>query len=118
MTDLEHLPPPARRSVRSPSVLRTRLRGGLVAQITWEAPGPILVVQGMRSERTIRALSRAVSSWRTFDRYDRVSLDIRRLRIRSPELAEELADDARRASRVGRRLDFIPPLDERADRSG
>jgi hypothetical protein len=106
MTDSDRPPAPTR-----PSVLRTRLRGGLVAQVTWEGRRRELVVRGVRSEVTLRALSSALASWRTFDRYDRVSLDLSTLPGLSPELAESLAHVARRAAAEGRHLGFLPPLD-------
>src|SRR5688572_14531136 len=107
MTDSDRSPAPTRR----PSVLRTRLRGGLVAQVTWEGRRRVLVLRGVRSEITLRALSSALASWRTFDRYDHVSLDLSTLPDLSPELTESLAHAARRAAAAGRHLSFLPPLD-------
>lgn len=67
-----------------------------------------LVLQGIRSARTLRTLSRAVASFGAFGRYDRVLLDLTHFRDGSPELAAALAADGRRSAASGRTLDFVP----------
>src|SRR4051794_30280610 len=91
-----------------PPGVHVRLNGNLTARITADHSGRTLVVQGIRSARTLRTLSRAVASVRAFGRYDRVLLDLTHFRDGSPELAAALAADARRSAASGRSLDFVP----------
>jgi hypothetical protein len=84
------------------------LNGNLSAQITADDAGKTLVVQGIRSARTLRTLSRAIASFGAFGRYDRVLLDLTHFRDGSPELAAALAADARRSATSGRSLGFVP----------
>ena len=67
-------------------------------------------MHGIRAQRTVRALSKAVAWWQAFGRYDRVLLAMTRMGRASSELAAVLAADARRAQAAGRRLGFLPPL--------
>ncbi len=94
-----------------PRALRAALGGNLVARVTWEGQRRTLVVQGLHSERTVRALSRGVASWELFGRYDRVILDLTRMRHPSSDLTTVLSADARGAHARGRRLSFVPPSD-------
>ena len=91
--------------------VRARLGRSLVARVTWEGARRTLVVHGIHSERTVRALSRAVASWDAFGRNDRVLLDLTRVRHPSSELGATLVADARRARAAGRRLGFLPSPD-------
>jgi hypothetical protein len=93
---------------QSPPGVRVRLNGNLSAQITADDAGKTLVVQGIRSARTLRTLSRAIASFGAFGRYDRVLLDLTHFRDGSPELAAALAADARRSATSGRSLGFVP----------
>jgi hypothetical protein len=63
------------RVVPEPEVLRTRLGRGLVARITREGGQRTLVVEGIRSEHTLRTFSRAVAVWQAFGRYQRPGAD-------------------------------------------
>jgi hypothetical protein len=98
-----------------PRANRAHRGGSLVARVTWEGSRRTLVVHRIHSERTVRALSRAVASWDAFGRYDRILLDLTRLRHPSAELAATLASDARRVRGAGRRLGFVPPPDAAAE---
>src|SRR3954465_5376736 len=91
-----------------PPAVRVRLNGNLTAQVTADHRGRTLAVHGIRSARTLRSLSRGVSSFGAFGRYDRVLLDLTHFRDGSPELTAALAADARRSAASGRSLDFIP----------
>jgi hypothetical protein len=88
--------------------VHVRLNGNLTARITADHSGRTLVLQGIRSARTLRTLSRAVASFGAFGRYDRVLLDLTHFRDGSPELAAALAADARRSAASGRILGFVP----------
>src|SRR3954453_18600832 len=91
-----------------PPGVHVRLNGNLTARITADHSGRTLVLQGIRSARTLRTLSRAVASFGASGRYDRVLLDVTLLRDESPELAAALAADARRFAASGRSLGFVP----------
>ena len=91
----------------SPSAVTVRLNGNLTAQVRADGAGRTLVLRGIRSERTLRLVGRAVASWHAFGRYDRVVLDLSAVSDASPELHAVLADDVRKAAETGRRLDFV-----------
>src|SRR4051794_1637958 len=91
-----------------PPGLHVRLHGNLTARVTADHSGRTLVLQGIRSARTLRTLSRAVASFGAFGRYDRVLLDPTHFRDGSPEMAAALTADARRSAASGRSLGFAP----------
>jgi hypothetical protein len=91
-----------------PPGVNVRLHGNLTARVTVDHSGRTLVLQGIRSARTLRTLSRAVASFGAFGRYDRVLLDLTHFRDESPELTAALAADARRSAASGRSLGFLP----------
>src|SRR3954447_1034135 len=91
-----------------PPGVNVRLHGNLTARVTTDHSGRTLVLQGIRSARTLRILSRAVASFGAFGRYDRVLLDLTHFRDGSPELTAALAADARRSAASGRSLGFVP----------
>jgi hypothetical protein len=62
-----------------PPGLHIRLNGNLTARITADHSGNTLVLQGIRSARTLRTLSRAVAFFGAFGRYDHVLLDLTHL---------------------------------------
>jgi hypothetical protein len=100
----------------SPSAVTVRLNGRLAAQVRVDGAGRTLVLSGIRSERTLRLLGRAVASWHAFGRYDRVVLDLSDFSDTSPDPNALLADDIRKAAATGRCLDVVPPW--RSGRSG
>src|SRR3954452_1531477 len=93
----------------SPSAVTVRLNGNLTAQVRADGAGRTLVLSGIRSERTLRLLGRAVASWHAFGRYDRVVLDVSDFPNASPDPHAVLADDIRKAAATGRCLDVVPP---------
>src|SRR3954453_22527244 len=90
-----------------PPGLHVRLHGNPTARVTADHSGRTLVLQGIRSARTLRILSRAVASFGAFGRYDRVLLDLTHFRDGSPELTSALAAAPRRSAASGRSLDFL-----------
>jgi hypothetical protein len=88
--------------------VHVRLHGNLTARITADHSGRTLVLEGIRSARTLRTVSRAVASFGAFGRYDRVLLDLTHFRDGSPDLTAALAADARRSAASGRSLGFLP----------
>src|SRR3954453_4550524 len=90
-----------------PPGLHVRLHGNPTARVTADHSGRTLVLQGIRSARTLRTLSRAVASFGAFGRYDRVLLDLAHFRDGTPELAAALAADAQHSAESGRSLDFV-----------
>ena len=92
-----------------PSAVTVRLHGNLTAQVRADSAGRTLVLSGIRSERTLRLLGRAVGSWHAFGRYDRVLLDLSAFSHGSPDPTALLAEDIRRAAATGRCLDVVPP---------
>ena len=97
-----------------------RLKGNLTGQVRADGAGRTLVLSGIRSERTLRRLSRAIASWHAFSRYDRVVLDLTAFSSPSPDLPAVLADDVRKAAAAGRYLSFVPAaaLDAQACSTG
>src|SRR3954451_24414572 len=91
-----------------PPGVHVRLNGNLTARITADHSGRTLVLQGIRSARSLYTLSQAVASFGAFGRYDRVFLDLTHFRDGSPELAAALAVDARQSAASGRSLGFVP----------
>jgi hypothetical protein len=100
----------------SPSAVTVRLNGNLTARVRADGAGRTLVLSGIRSERTLRLLGRAVSSWHAFGRYDRVVLDVSDFPDASPDPHTVLGDDIRMAAATGRCLDVVAP--GRSGRSG
>jgi hypothetical protein len=92
----------------SPSAVTVRLNGKLTAQVRVDGAVRTLVLSGIRSERTLRLLGRAVGSWHAFGRYDRVVLDLSSFSDASPDSYALLAEDIRKAAATGRCLDVVP----------
>ncbi len=82
-------------SAESPSAVTVRLNGNLTAQVRTDGPGRTLVLSGIRSERTLRLLGRAVASWHAFGRYDRVVLDLSAFSAAATNPNALLAEDSR-----------------------
>jgi hypothetical protein len=93
----------------TPSAVTVRLHGNLTAHVRADGAGRTLVLSGIRSERTLRRLSRAIASWHAFGRYDRVVVDLSAFSAASPDLPAVLDGDVRKAAAAGRSLAFVPP---------
>src|SRR3954453_5971928 len=91
-----------------PPGLHVRLHGNPTARVTADHSGRTLVLQGIRSARTLRTFSRAVASFGAFGRYDRVLLDLTHFRAESPEPTAARAAAAGRSAASGRSLGFVP----------
>jgi hypothetical protein len=84
-----------------------RLGGRITAQVAVAGNRRSMILRGVRSERTLRRLSRAVASGPVFRRYHGVLIDLTQFRHWSPQLAQRLATDVGITALGGRWLGYL-----------
>lgn len=83
------------------------VRRGLVAQVVHDSGVRYVLIQGIRSERTLTRVARAVAVWGAFGRYEHVLIDLGAFRHWSPRVAKLLTVAVPAAAATGLWMGFI-----------
>jgi hypothetical protein len=84
------------------------IRRGLDAQVVHDGGVSYVLIRGIRSERTLTRVTRAVALWRAFGRYRHVLIDLSDFRDWSPQVLEVLSDTVRAAAATDLWMGFFP----------